>query len=1227
MSTQIIHHEFIFDTNSARRNVQQFSDELDELKQKIEQITNRKFLPTTIPDALGETTRKVNEYNQAIERSRSSFEAEVSRLQKERQKLLDSATQFIADGEFGKYEEKLKNVNNRINELNTGLGKTTKTSSGFFSTFASGLARLVPFLAQLFLVDAATRFIGSLIEINKNFEVFTIKGQAALGGSIELLNRYDATLRRIDVKSPFDLEQLQEGFIKLANRRVQLTEQELTQIANVASALGTRGTQGFSQVVEALLDAQVGQFKRLEELGVGVDATGEKIKFTFAGTTTEVNKTGAAITQYVLNLDRANGAMNLSEKLSTSIAGRISSLQGAFQKLALSIGEDGRGGFGEFIEGITTSLTLSERLITKLNDITDNRFFSTALSISPATGSFMFLNAISGSNPQSPEERLIANQVDRLSGESNRRKFLLDEIKRIESDPKYIELTQRAQNNPRFAQRLLGESSDNSNLQAYKKELATIDKDILQKADSDVKRFIKAQSINRQTVVNERNKLFKELGIENVSIGSAFNSNTIRSLASSLDDKKLNATLAQLRKDVEIYRRFGVNEIKGDPSNAFSDLFTLESALINEADARRPTKNADGEAELKKAAQVAERLKSLELEKYKALLKIRIDAENEQLQLMEEGSNRRVQAELRLRRKELAIEAVETVEALKREFNRTTGSINSVNLFTESVKNSINSDDASSILNTDLFNGVSDEVKEIFKGRFEAITTEILTGSEQFDKKFSEDLKRRLSVIRQDFQAKFINPTRELSALFAETTADELIKVQNKYDELRKGASAYEKTILDGLQAVDEALIRTRQKQAERQRVNPVVQEVTETNSQFAVRSRAANLFNINKDAEEILAVYKAQITLTPELLLNPKFKQDYEEALKKVKESVGGLISNVNEKESKKKNRPLFDVLIEEIVGKDDLEANPELIGKFKNEVSVLVDSFRTVIQQYVSLQDQIIASRNQRINELQNSLEREEALQRAGLANNATLLRQQLNQEKSARDEAIRQKRAALKVQLAIDSAQRASTLANTIYQVVSENVKVFKVFGLISAGIQIAALFALIRNTTRQINSIPVARSGGSVRKLIGANGRVSGNSHEFGGSVIEAEADEYIVNRNSSVPNANFIENLNKLGRKIRTRADVDFLFSGSGYNPISEGKRHSMDAFNELQKMQSASVYGYMKVKDAIDGHEEYLRKISEYTDRIPSEVMYPLGDGSFIVIHADGSKEKRTYGK
>ena len=106
-----------------------------------------------------------------------------------------------------------------------------------------------------------------------------------------------------DRDTPSSLQEWTEAYIKLVNRGVKPTSQELVNMGDLAASQG----KSIDQLIEAILDAMTGENERLKEFGIKASKSGETTKFSFRGVTTEVRNSEDAIKDYLLSLGRVDG--------------------------------------------------------------------------------------------------------------------------------------------------------------------------------------------------------------------------------------------------------------------------------------------------------------------------------------------------------------------------------------------------------------------------------------------------------------------------------------------------------------------------------------------------------------------------------------------------------------------------------------------------------------------------------------------------------------------------------------------------------------------------------------------------------------------------------------------------------------------------------------------------------------------------------------------------------
>jgi hypothetical protein len=151
-------------------------------------------------------------------------------------------------------------------------------------------------------------------------------------------------------KTPFEVDELTDSFVRLANQGFTPTMSEMTKLGDVASSKG----KDMTQLAEALIDAQVGEFERLKEFGVRAKKSGDQVSFTFKGQTKTVKMTDDAIKDYILSLGDLQGVSGSMASISATTGGQISNLSDTFTQMYLVIGEKLKPQISAVISGLSS---------------------------------------------------------------------------------------------------------------------------------------------------------------------------------------------------------------------------------------------------------------------------------------------------------------------------------------------------------------------------------------------------------------------------------------------------------------------------------------------------------------------------------------------------------------------------------------------------------------------------------------------------------------------------------------------------------------------------------------------------------------------------------------------------------------------------------------------------------------------------------------------------------
>lgn len=234
---------------------------------------------------------------------------------------------------------------NNVRNLNNNLNNTTQTSNNV----ASSLSKLKSIIASVFAVTAIWSFTNKVIEARSEYEKFnavltnTFQSDKVGAAALNMLNDFAA-------KTPFALNELTGSFVKLVNRGVLPTQDEMTKLGDLASSQG----KGFDQLTEAMLDAQTGEFERLKEFGIKASKSGDMVKLSFKGVTKEVKNNSDAITEALLGYGQMKGVAGSMEAISKTLGGKISNLGDQWNTFLVAVG----GESGEIFTGVITILSM-----------------------------------------------------------------------------------------------------------------------------------------------------------------------------------------------------------------------------------------------------------------------------------------------------------------------------------------------------------------------------------------------------------------------------------------------------------------------------------------------------------------------------------------------------------------------------------------------------------------------------------------------------------------------------------------------------------------------------------------------------------------------------------------------------------------------------------------------------------------------------------------------------
>lgn len=220
---------------------------------------------------------------------------------KDLERQLNNTAESANPEEYAALNKRLADVRDRMKQLRTSGLEVNKQMDQ-----STTIMNKLKMAAKAFIAVKVVGWLKSAHDQAYNTRKEFAKYEAVLRNTFqsqEKANDAMKMLQQLAADTPSSLQEWTEGYIKLVNRGLQPTSQELTNLGDLAASQG----KSLDQLIEAVLDAMTGENERLKEFGIKASKEGEKTQFTFRGVTTEVQNSESAIQDYLLSLGRLEG--------------------------------------------------------------------------------------------------------------------------------------------------------------------------------------------------------------------------------------------------------------------------------------------------------------------------------------------------------------------------------------------------------------------------------------------------------------------------------------------------------------------------------------------------------------------------------------------------------------------------------------------------------------------------------------------------------------------------------------------------------------------------------------------------------------------------------------------------------------------------------------------------------------------------------------------------------
>ena len=355
-------------TNKERRELMreleaQGKKESDEYQRLDEEIKKSNKTISTNNKLIGELEKKLDVTGLTM--------VQLRKKAKDLRQQLDQTVKSTHPEEYAELEAELAKVNNRMEELR-GTGKYAQQQLTAFDK-TMNMAKTA---AKGFIAVQLVRYLKDVgmksYETRKEYARFEATLRNATGSSEEAAKAMKM-LQQLAKDTPASVSEWTESYIKLVNRGIKPTTDELTAMGDIAMSQG----KDIDQFIEALLDAMTGENERLKEFGITASKNGKTTAYTFRGVTTEVQNTDMAIKNYILSLGKLQGVQGSMATRMNELAGLESNLGDQMDSIYNKIGKklepaikSFMGTLGRFMGTISKSLDSSgEKFDDQLNKV------------------------------------------------------------------------------------------------------------------------------------------------------------------------------------------------------------------------------------------------------------------------------------------------------------------------------------------------------------------------------------------------------------------------------------------------------------------------------------------------------------------------------------------------------------------------------------------------------------------------------------------------------------------------------------------------------------------------------------------------------------------------------------------------------------------------------------------------------------------------------------------
>ncbi len=220
-----------------------------------------------------------------------------------------------------------KQLRQGLSNVERQLGKTNKAVGTSIVSFRG--------LGKIFAALGILKIGQQTVQTARTFEDLEATLRAVTGSAANASKAF-SVVTDFTKTTPFQLANVTESFIKFYQAGITPTGETLTAFGNLAAGMG----KDITQLAQATFNATTGEMEMLKQFGIVARLEGDKVRMTFEGQTTVIDRTGKAIGDFIENLGATRFPTALAERLAT-MSGSFSNLGDKASLFMNEIGEAG----------------------------------------------------------------------------------------------------------------------------------------------------------------------------------------------------------------------------------------------------------------------------------------------------------------------------------------------------------------------------------------------------------------------------------------------------------------------------------------------------------------------------------------------------------------------------------------------------------------------------------------------------------------------------------------------------------------------------------------------------------------------------------------------------------------------------------------------------------------------------------------------------------------------